>query len=58
VSGSLDLTNGAGKLDVVTVSGDARVHMGESSEITAAPPRAEFELHAELRRTAASASRA
>jgi hypothetical protein len=31
VSGSLDLTNGAGKLDVVTVSGDARVHMGEAT---------------------------
>ena len=33
VSGSLDLTNAAGKLDVVTVSGDARVQMGETSEI-------------------------
>ena len=33
VSGSLDLTNGAGKLDVVTVSGDARVHMGDASEV-------------------------
>jgi DUF4097 and DUF4098 domain-containing protein YvlB len=33
VSGSLDLTNGAGKLDVVTVSGDARVNMSETTEV-------------------------
>jgi len=33
VSGSLDLMNGAGKLDVVTVSGDARVVMGDTSEV-------------------------
>jgi DUF4097 and DUF4098 domain-containing protein YvlB len=48
VSGSLDLTNGAGKLDVVTVSGDARVHMGDASEITARTTSGELELHAKL----------
>jgi DUF4097 and DUF4098 domain-containing protein YvlB len=48
VSGGLDLTNGAGKLDVVTVSGDSRVHMGDASEITARTTSGEFELHARL----------
>ena len=52
VSGGLDLTNGAGKLDVVTVSGDARVHMGESSEITARTTSGEVELHARLSKDA------
>jgi len=33
VSGSLDLVNGAGKLDVVTVSGDARATMGDTTEV-------------------------
>jgi len=52
VSGGLDLTNGAGKLDVVTVSGDARVHMGDSSEITARTTSGEFELHTRLSKDA------
>jgi DUF4097 and DUF4098 domain-containing protein YvlB len=52
VSGSLDLTNGAGKLDVVTVSGDARVHMGDATEISARTTSGEFELHANLAKDA------
>jgi len=52
VSGSLQLTNGAGKLDVVTVSGDARVHMVDASEINGRTTSGELELHAKLVRDA------
>ena len=50
VSGSLDLTNGAGKLDVVTVSGDARVQMGETSEVRGRTTSGDLELRAKLTR--------
>lgn len=52
VSGSLELTNGAGKLDVVTVSGDARVHMIDAGEVNARTTSGELELHAKLLRDA------
>jgi len=48
VSGSVDLTGGAGRLDVVTVSGDARVHMGDTSEISARTTSGELEVNARL----------
>jgi len=48
VSGNLDLLNAAGKLDVVTVSGDARVTMGEASEVRGRTTSGEFELRAKL----------
>ena len=48
VSGSLDLTDGAGKLDVVTVSGDARVQMGEASEVRGRTTSGDLELRAKL----------
>ena len=52
MSGSLELTNGAGKLDVVTVSGDARIHMVDASEINARTTSGELELHSKLVRDA------
>lgn len=48
VSGSLDLTNAAGRVDVVTVSGDARVHMNEASEVRGRTTSGNFELSAKL----------
>src|SRR5262249_2447155 len=48
VSGSLDLTNAAGRLDVVTVSGDARVRMGEASEVRGRTTSGNFDLDAKL----------
>ena len=48
VSGSLDLTNGAGKLDLVTVSGSARVQMGETSEVRGRTTSGDLELRAKL----------
>jgi DUF4097 and DUF4098 domain-containing protein YvlB len=50
VSGSLDLMNGAGKLDVVTVSGDARVTMGETSEIRGRTTSGNLTVNAKLTR--------
>jgi DUF4097 and DUF4098 domain-containing protein YvlB len=50
VSGSLDLTNAAGTLDVVTVSGDARVHMTEAKEVRARTTSGDLEVHARLTR--------
>jgi DUF4097 and DUF4098 domain-containing protein YvlB len=50
VSGSLDLMNGAGKLDVVTVSGDARVQMSDASEIRGRTTSGDLELNAKLTR--------
>jgi DUF4097 and DUF4098 domain-containing protein YvlB len=50
VSGSLELNNAAGKLDVVTVSGDARVHMGDAGEINARTTSGDVELHARMLR--------
>ena len=50
VSGSLDLTHGAGKLEVVTVSGNARVQMGEASEIRGRTTSGDLEVRAKLTR--------
>jgi len=50
VSGSLDLMNGAGKLDVVTVSGDARVVMGETSEVRGRTTSGNLNVTAKLTR--------
>lgn len=50
VSGSLDLINGAGKLDVVTVSGDARVQMSEASEVRGRTTSGDLEVNAKLTR--------
>lgn len=50
VSGSLDLMNGAGKLDVVTVSGDARVNMGETSEVRGRTTSGNLSVNAKLTR--------
>ena len=52
VSGGLDLTNGAGKLDVVTVSGDAQVEMGETSELRGRTTSGDLKLRARLTRDA------
>jgi DUF4097 and DUF4098 domain-containing protein YvlB len=50
VSGSVDLLNGAGKVDVVTVSGDARVQMSEASEVRGRTTSGDLELNAKLTR--------
>jgi DUF4097 and DUF4098 domain-containing protein YvlB len=48
VSGNFDLTHGAGKLEVVTVSGSARAQMGEASEIRGRTTSGDLELRAKL----------
>jgi DUF4097 and DUF4098 domain-containing protein YvlB len=50
VSGSLDLTNGAGSLELVTVSGDAHVQMNEASEVRGRTTSGDLELRAKLTR--------
>jgi DUF4097 and DUF4098 domain-containing protein YvlB len=50
VSGSVDLTDGAGTLDVVTVSGDARVVMTEAKDIRARTTSGELDLKARMTR--------
>ncbi|HEU4591700.1 MAG TPA: DUF4097 family beta strand repeat-containing protein [Steroidobacteraceae bacterium] len=50
VSGSLELNNAAGKLDVVTVSGDARARLGDTTEINARTTSGDMELHARMLR--------
>jgi DUF4097 and DUF4098 domain-containing protein YvlB len=50
VSGSVDLTNAAGKLDVVTVSGDARMTMGEVTEVRGRTTSGSLELRGKLTR--------
>lgn len=52
VSGSLDLTNAAGKLDLVTVSGDARVQMSETSEVRGRTTSGNLDIKATLTRDA------
>lgn len=52
VSGSLDLTNFAGKLDVVTVSGSAIAQLGEASEIRGRTTSGDLEIRAQLGRGA------
>jgi len=48
VSGSIELNNAAGKLDVVTVSGDARLQLGEVSEVRGRTTSGTFELRGQL----------
>jgi len=48
VSGSLHLSDGAGKLDLVTVSGDAEAQMSEASEIRGRTTSGDLELRAKL----------
>ena len=50
VSGSIDVTNTAGKLGVVTVSGDARVQMGDTSEIRGRTTSGSLEVSGKLTR--------
>jgi DUF4097 and DUF4098 domain-containing protein YvlB len=50
VSGSLDLTHGAGELEVITVSGNARVQMSEASEIRGRTTSGDLEVRAKLSR--------
>jgi DUF4097 and DUF4098 domain-containing protein YvlB len=50
VSGSLDLSNTAGTLDVVTVSGDARVQMGDTSEVRGRTTSGDLEVSGKLTR--------
>ena len=50
VSGSLDITNIGGKIEVVTVSGDARVQASEISEIRGRTTSGDLELHGKLTR--------
>lgn len=50
VSGSLDLNNGAGKLDVVTVSGDATVNMGDTTEVRGRTTSGNLTINAKLAR--------
>jgi DUF4097 and DUF4098 domain-containing protein YvlB len=50
VSGSLDLTNTAGSLDVVTVSGDARVQMGDTSDVRGRTTSGDLEVSGKLTR--------
>ena len=52
VSGSLDISNFGGKLDVVTVSGDARVNAAESTEIRGRTTSGNLELIGKLARDA------
>jgi len=52
VSGSVELTNVAGKLDVVTVSGTARAEMGEVSEIRGRTTSGDITISARLTRDA------
>ena len=51
VSGSLDLTNMAGSLDMVTVSGDARVQMGDTSDVRGRTTSGDLEVRGTLTRT-------
>jgi DUF4097 and DUF4098 domain-containing protein YvlB len=52
VSGSLDISNFGGKIDVVTVSGDARVQASEASEIRGRTTSGSLELFGKLTRDA------
>jgi DUF4097 and DUF4098 domain-containing protein YvlB len=52
VSGSINLSHGAGKLDVVTVSGDAKLDVTDASEVRGRTTSGEFDLRAKLTRDA------
>jgi hypothetical protein len=48
VSGNIDASGIAGKLDLVTVSGDARAHMGDATEIRGRTTSGDLEVRAKL----------
>jgi hypothetical protein len=50
VSGNIDLTNAAGSVDVVTVSGSSRLDLIEASDVRGRTTSGEFELRARLTR--------
>jgi len=50
VSGNLDLTHGAGDLEVVTVSGGARVQMNDATQIRGRTTSGDLEVRAKLAR--------
>jgi DUF4097 and DUF4098 domain-containing protein YvlB len=50
VSGNLDLTNAAGSLDLVTVSGDASVQMGDTSDVRGRTTSGTLEVRGKLTR--------
>ncbi|HEU4778406.1 MAG TPA: DUF4097 family beta strand repeat-containing protein [Steroidobacteraceae bacterium] len=50
VSGSIDVTNTAGSLDMVTVSGDARVQMGDTSDVRGRTTSGDLEVRGKLAR--------
>lgn len=52
VSGNVDLSHAAGKLDVVTVSGDARLDVTDANEIRGRTTSGGFDLRARLARDA------
>ncbi len=52
VSGSINLSHGAGKLDVVTVSGDADLNVSDASEVRGRTTSGSFDLRAKLARDA------
>jgi DUF4097 and DUF4098 domain-containing protein YvlB len=52
VSGSLDINNFGGKVEVVTVSGDARVQVGEANDIRGRTTSGNLELIGKLTRDA------
>ncbi|HET9472730.1 MAG TPA: DUF4097 family beta strand repeat-containing protein [Steroidobacteraceae bacterium] len=52
VSGSINLSHGAGKLDVVTVSGDANLNVTDASEVRGRTTSGNFDLRAKLTRDA------
>ena len=52
VSGSINLSHGAGKLDVVTVSGDADLNVSDATEVRGRTTSGNFDLRAKLARDA------
>jgi DUF4097 and DUF4098 domain-containing protein YvlB len=50
VSGNIDASGIVGKLDLVTVSGDARAHMGDATEIRGRTTSGDLEVRAKLAR--------
>ncbi len=48
VSGNIDASGITGKLDLVTVSGDARAHMGDATEIRGRTTSGDLEVRAKL----------
>ena len=52
VSGSIDLAHASGKLDVVTVSGDAQLNLVDATEVRGRTTSGNFDLRANLARDA------